>query len=565
MKKATNKKMPRTKLSQNRSTKPTRPKARTGSLLSRPALLSRSRLALFAVAFAAVGAYLLFTSFAATNTLAISGKLNSKNPSQSHTVNVTASGDLVATVNFSRLKSLSLQLKDSSGAVVGSTSSSVSPVSLSHPVTTGTYQLVVSGSGNGNYSGSVTYPTPDSPPPSADTTPPSAPTNLAATATTSSQITLSWGAASDNVGVTAYYVYRNNAFVTTTVTTGYNDTGLTPSTTYSYYVKARDAAGNMSPASNTVTAQTSAAADTTKPSITITSPANGATVSSTTNITGTASDNTALAKVEVQIDTNGYLPASGTTSWSYSMNTAQYSNGSHTITARATDMSGNQQVATISLNVSNGTGGTTTAPNTQGTWTSPEGAVVEVNTAGTNPATNRLWTIADIYKLLQENSAAPGDLNKIAPHLTIRVQDTYGAFCSTTAVGTPGNYTSVRSTIWLKGVESTFSLIPDAVFTHEYGHAWSMHHHYFGEGGDWQPYFEARWTTADGSVTLATDSRLDSSYTWSRGEIIADDYRYLFGSPTSVSQRGHMLHWEVPLPADVPGLRDYMLGPFRTP
>ena len=49
-------------------------------------------------------------------------------------------------------------------------------------------------------------------------------------------------------------------------TTSYSDTGLTPSTTYSYTVKAADAAGNLSAASNTASATTLAAADTTPPS-----------------------------------------------------------------------------------------------------------------------------------------------------------------------------------------------------------------------------------------------------------------------------------------------------------
>lgn len=200
----------------------------------------------------------------------------------------------------------------------------------------------------------------------------------------------------------------------------------------------------------------------------------------------------------------------------------------------------------------------TTAPATQGTWTSPEGAVIEVNSAGTNPATGKLWTIADIYKLLLENSAAAGDLNKIAPSLTIRVQDVYMSSANTSAVGSSSEYTSVQTLMWLKGsANTTFSLIPDAVFAHEYGHAWTMYHHYLSEGGDWNPYLRARG--------LAGDPRIESSYSWSRGEIIADDYRLLFGSAASLTQRPNHLNSDISEPADVPGLRDFMLGPFRTP
>ncbi len=83
-----------------------------------------------------------------------------------------------------------------------------------------------------------------------DTTPPSAPTNLRVTGTTSSSISLAWNASTDNVGVTGYDVYRGGTRVTTTAGTSYTDGGLAASTTYSYTVYARDAAGNVSPVSN---------------------------------------------------------------------------------------------------------------------------------------------------------------------------------------------------------------------------------------------------------------------------------------------------------------------------
>jgi hypothetical protein len=91
-----------------------------------------------------------------------------------------------------------------------------------------------------------------------DTTPPSAPTNLAAGTTTVSSVPLTWTASTDNVGVTGYNIYRNGTQVGTSATTSYNDTGLAASTSYSYTVKAYDAAGNVSAASNTATATTQA-------------------------------------------------------------------------------------------------------------------------------------------------------------------------------------------------------------------------------------------------------------------------------------------------------------------
>jgi len=92
--------------------------------------------------------------------------------------------------------------------------------------------------------------------PSADTQAPTAPTNLAASSITQTTATLSWTASTDNVGVTGYDVYINGSLLGTSTTTSYNATGLTAATTYSFYVKARDAAGNVSVASNTINVTT---------------------------------------------------------------------------------------------------------------------------------------------------------------------------------------------------------------------------------------------------------------------------------------------------------------------
>jgi chitodextrinase len=80
-----------------------------------------------------------------------------------------------------------------------------------------------------------------------DTQAPSIPTSLTAAAILSSQINLSWTTSTDNIGVTDYRIYRNGSPLTgTTSQTTYSDTGLSPSTTYTYTVAAYDAAGNVS-------------------------------------------------------------------------------------------------------------------------------------------------------------------------------------------------------------------------------------------------------------------------------------------------------------------------------
>src|SRR5678815_382331 len=141
------------------------------------------------------------------------------------------------------------------------------------------------------------------PAPWEDTVPPSAPTNLSANGGVGTAV-LSWTAATDNVGVTKYSVYRSTTQGFTpdvtnrigqTNTTGYTDTGVAPGTYY-YRVKAEDAVGNLGPASNEGTATVTA--DTTAPTVSVTAPAGGATVSGSVSVTANASDNVGVAGVQ---------------------------------------------------------------------------------------------------------------------------------------------------------------------------------------------------------------------------------------------------------------------------
>ena len=94
--------------------------------------------------------------------------------------------------------------------------------------------------------------------PSVDTEAPSQPTNLSVTGSTSSTVSLSWTASSDNVGISAYEIYVNGNYVTTVTSTSAVISGLAPTTTYAFYVIARDAAGNLSTQSNSVNGTTTA-------------------------------------------------------------------------------------------------------------------------------------------------------------------------------------------------------------------------------------------------------------------------------------------------------------------
>jgi chitodextrinase len=89
--------------------------------------------------------------------------------------------------------------------------------------------------------------------PAADTQAPSAPSSLTAS-TKKTQILLSWKAATDNVGVTGYEVWRNGTKIASTAATSYSETPAAG--TYTYSVIAYDAAGNRSAASNSVSVTT---------------------------------------------------------------------------------------------------------------------------------------------------------------------------------------------------------------------------------------------------------------------------------------------------------------------
>ncbi|MEV6117014.1 carbohydrate binding domain-containing protein [Streptomyces sp. NPDC052109] len=91
-----------------------------------------------------------------------------------------------------------------------------------------------------------------------DTQAPTAPTGLTSTGRTSSSVSLSWNAATDNVGVTGYDIYSGSNQVLTVSGTSATVSGLSPSTSYTFTVKAHDAAGNVSGASNAVSVTTDA-------------------------------------------------------------------------------------------------------------------------------------------------------------------------------------------------------------------------------------------------------------------------------------------------------------------
>lgn len=173
---------------------------------------------------------------------------------------------------------------------------------------------------------------------------------MSATLSSPTQALLTWQASTDNVSVTGYEIYRNNTRLTSVpgTVTQYTDSNLAAGTTYSYFVKARDGAGNTSSASNTASINTTAlppptSTDTIAPSVSITSPANNSTISGKTKsvtVNASATDNVAVTKMEVYID-GSLKSTSSSGSISYNWNTGKLSRGQHIILVKAYDAAGN--------------------------------------------------------------------------------------------------------------------------------------------------------------------------------------------------------------------------------
>jgi chitodextrinase len=203
----------------------------------------------------------------------------------------------------------------------------------------------------------------------SDTTPPTAPTNLTATAVSASQVNLSWSASADDVGVIGYKVYRNGAFLANAGSTSYADTTTQAGTTYSYAVYAYDAAGNVSPASNTVTVTTPSTTDTQPPSTPSGLVATAASASQVNLAWNAATDDVAVAGYTVYRNGLAIATTSGPSATGYSDTTVSPST-TYTYAVDAFDAAGNH---------------------------SPQSAAASVTTPSSNLQTITLNPVADSY------------------------------------------------------------------------------------------------------------------------------------------------------------------------
>jgi chitodextrinase len=232
-----------------------------------------------------------------------------------------------------------------------------------------------------------------------DTVAPTAPT-LSAAGTTTTSTNLSWSGATDNIAVTGYDVFRNGALIgSTTTATTFAVTGLTASTVYSFTVKSKDAAGNVSPDSNSVSVTTlTPAPDTTAPNAPTLS-ASG-TTQTTTNLSWSgATDNVAVTGYDVL--RNGALIGSTTTATTFTV-TGLTASTAYTFNVRAKDAAGNVSLDSNSVTV------TTLTPDT----TAPTAPTLSAS-GTTSTTTNLSWTGAS----LSGNNGGYGNFTSLSTNL----------------------------------------------------------------------------------------------------------------------------------------------------
>ncbi|GAA0136775.1 lytic polysaccharide monooxygenase [Paenibacillus sp. YSY-4.3] len=187
--------------------------------------------------------------------------------------------------------------------------------------------------------------------PPADTIAPSAPSALTSTGSTATSVSLAWNASTDNVGVTGYQIFNGGSLAATVSgsTLSHTVSGLTANTSYTFTVKARDAAGNVSNASNPVTVKTKeVSVDNEAPSVPGNLHVMGTPTSSSVSLMWSPStDNVGVAGYRIYNGSTLVATVSGTTT--DHVVTGLSANSTYTFTVRAFDTAGNQSAASNSV------------------------------------------------------------------------------------------------------------------------------------------------------------------------------------------------------------------------
>ncbi|MDC0708662.1 glycosyl hydrolase family 18 protein [Stigmatella sp. ncwal1] len=179
---------------------------------------------------------------------------------------------------------------------------------------------------------------------------PSAPTGLASPSKTSTSVSLTWNASSDNVGVTGYEVFSGSTStaVATSSSTSATVSGLSANMTYTFTVKARDAAGNRSAASSAFSVTTSpASTDNQAPTTPSSLRSTGVSSNSVSLAWNGSTDNVGVTGYEVFVGSDA--SAAATTSGLSATVSGLSANTTYSFTVKARDAAGNRSAASSSV------------------------------------------------------------------------------------------------------------------------------------------------------------------------------------------------------------------------
>ncbi|MCR8842493.1 lytic polysaccharide monooxygenase [Paenibacillus sp. SC116] len=236
---------------------------------------------------------------------------------------------------------------------------------------------------------------------------PTAPSNGTASNIGTTTATVSWGASIDNLGVFGYRIFNgSNQIATTNGALSANLTGLTANTTYNLTVKAFDAAGNVSNASNTITFTTLPVIgpDTIAPTAPSSLHVMGAITSTSVPLMWNAStDNVGVKEYHI-FRGSTYVATVPATSLQYSV-TNLTANTSYAFTVKAVDQAGNISTASNVLNVT-----TLLSPAIYPTW-SP----TTVYVAGNKVTHNNVNYEAKWWTLNETPSTSTATVWKVIP------------------------------------------------------------------------------------------------------------------------------------------------------
>ncbi|CAM4350928.1 chitodextrinase [Paenibacillus endophyticus] len=370
-----------------------------------------------------------------------------------------------------------------------------------------------------------------------DTVAPTAPAGLTSPSKTATSVNLSWTASTDNVGVTGYEVYRGSTLAgTTTGATTLQVTGLTANTAYSFTVKAKDAAGNLSAASNTLSVTTNAAADTQAPTAPtgLTSPSKTAT---SVNLSWTAStDNVAVTGYEVYRGST----LTGTTTGATTLQvTGLTANTAYSFTVKANDAAGNLSAASNTLSVTTNAAADTQAPSAPTGLTAPSKTDTTVNLSWTASTDNVGVTGYEVYRGATLAGTTTGATTLQVTGLTANTAYSF----TVKAKDAAGNLSAASSALSITTNAATAgNLLINPGFETDDGS---------GKPATWvyeQPYYVSRDTSVkqSGAASLRLDGSTGPWHAWYQDVNASAGSTYAFsGSVNIAANNGSSLYFKL--------------------